>query len=121
MIEILKNYRFFATFRYLSKSDNQSENRMPLKLSRKATVSIASNARFVLGKKAHFVFGANSGAGFLRPSYLSMGSGSTISVDNNFSIADNAYCIILFYLYYIINYLHLNYNLINSKLFVLKL
>ena len=31
VIEILKNYRFFAALRYLSKADNQSENRMPLK------------------------------------------------------------------------------------------
>jgi len=93
-IELLKNYRLFAARRYLARGNNQSENRIPLKLSRKAKMNIAPNAKFVLGKKAHFVFGASSGVGFCRSSYLSMGANSAISVDNGFSIGDNAYVII---------------------------
>lgn len=93
-VELLRNYRVFAVRRYLSKENNKSENRMPLKISRKAKINIAPNAKFALGKNAHFVFGANSGAGFCRPSYLSMGSGATITVENGFSIGDNAYVII---------------------------
>lgn len=94
IVELLKSYRVLAGPRYLSKENNRADNRMPLKLSRKATLNISSNARFVLGKKAHFVFGANSGVGFCRPSYLSMGVNSVITVDNGFSIGDNAYVIL---------------------------
>ena len=94
IIELLRNYQILAARRYLSKEDNKSENRMPLKLSRKAKINIAPNAKFVLGKKAHFVFGASSGVSFCRPSYLSVGTGATISVENGFSIGDNAYVII---------------------------
>lgn len=93
-IELLRNYRIFAARRYLSSENNKSKNRVPLKLSRKAKVNITPGAKFVLDKNAHFVFGANSGAGFCRPSYLSMGTNATISVESNFSIGDNAYVII---------------------------
>ena len=93
-IELLRSYRILAARRYLTKENNKSENRMPLKLSRKAKINIAPSAKFMLGKKAHFVFGANSGVGFCRPSYLSMGAGATISVENGFSIGDNAYVIV---------------------------
>lgn len=94
IVEQLQSYRLLAALKYLKRADNQSENRMPLKISRKATTNIAPTARFVLGKKSHFVFGANSGAGFCRPSYLSMGAGSAMEVENGFSIGDNAYIIV---------------------------
>ena len=94
IVEQLKSYRFLAVLKYLRTADNRSKNRMPLKLSRKAKINIAPTARFVLGEQAHFVFGANSGAGFCRPSYLSMGAGATISINGGFSIGDNAYIIV---------------------------
>ena len=94
IVELLKSYRLAVGRKCLKKAEGTTENRMPLKISRKAKVNIAHTARFALGKNAHFVFGANSGAGFCRPSYLSMGAGATISINGGFSIGDNAYIII---------------------------
>lgn len=93
-IELIKNYRILRARRYLREEDNQAESRMPLKLSRKATLNISPRARFVLGKKAHLVFGASSGVGFCRPSYLSMGADASIAVAGSFSVGDNAYVIV---------------------------
>lgn len=94
IIEQLKSYRLLAALKYLNRADNQSENRMPLKISRKATLNISPTARFALGKKAHFVFGTSSGVGFCRPSYLSIGADASIAVAGSFSIGDNAYVIV---------------------------
>lgn len=94
ILEIIKNFRVIAAMRYLARSENQSETRFPLKLSRKAALSIDPEARFALGKKGLFQFGAASGAGFCRPSYLRMGSGAVVAVENGFSIGDNAYVIL---------------------------
>lgn len=94
MIELIKNYKLIPVWRYICSKDNGSESRIPIKVSRKAKIRINPSARIIMGSKGHFVFGGASGKGFCRPSYLSMGSGSQLKVDQSFLIQDNSYVII---------------------------
>lgn len=90
----LMEYRVFSVFRYLTKAYNHSESRMPLRISRKAKVSIHPDAKFVFGKKGVLIFGGASGKDYCRPSYLNLGRNATVEVDGIFAIQDNAYVIV---------------------------
>lgn len=93
VFQLMKEYKLSA-LRYVKKETNQSQNRMPLKISRKTVTKIHRSAGFTFGRKGLLTFGAPSGYQFCRPSYLSMGNGGKLETAGVFSIGDNAYVII---------------------------
>ena len=93
LFQLIKEYKLSA-LRYVKKEENQSANRMPLKISRKASTKIHPEAVFSFGSNGMLTFGAPGGYKFCRPSYLSMGSGARLETSGIFAIGDNAYVIL---------------------------
>ena len=93
VFQFVKAYKL-SVLRYVKKETNQSQSRMPLRISVKTTTKIHRNAVFSFGKKGLLAFGVPGGYKFCRPSYLSMGDGATLEASGTFSVGDNAYVII---------------------------
>lgn len=94
LFERIRNYRLIASFRFVSKTENQSVNGMPLKITRKTRAHIQPGAVFTFGKQGALLFGGASGHGFCRPSYLSLGRNARVEVEEAFSVRDNAYVLV---------------------------
>lgn len=90
ILTYLRNYRLLLSFYLIKRSDNRSKNRMSIKVFKKACVNLASNATVRLEEDGYLVLGSAYGKGFRRPSLLSLGSGSVLTVHGIFSIFDNS-------------------------------